>query len=429
MINSIILKPTKTMMKTFRASFMKRKIYAFLCSMLLAFTAIAQSSVEGCVMLNDSVPAAFATIYVPATGQGCTTDLDGRYVLEDLATGNVVVEYSYLGYATEHQTLMLPEAKRYAHDVRLKEQPITLGDIYVTPSGEDPAVYILRKVGEQAALNKKRLKQFDAVVTHSLEARDMDIFRALFPKPILWMMRMALKTAGFGAIFDYCTENNYVKSKLRINHHFAKGKTKYSGQQVLESTPAMPDNVAKQICKMSQGDLFDEIYGEFELKKQKKSKKTWKLQGTIEENGKTIDVLTYESQIVHLNDSNSVSISVGSGSANKRILYVVDGEWGILRKESESGSSYARTECRDLGGGIYMPISYLEEQRQDAEQLNRVLREMIAESEKPEQQKEVSKMERNMLNRLKALLDSGRKINPCMPASYSVHYSNVIVEK
>lgn len=416
------------MMKAFHENLMKRKLFALLFTMFTALSAIAQSSVEGCVMLNDTLPAAYATIYVPATGQGCTTDLDGRYVLDDLATGNVVVEYSYLGYASERQTLMLPESKRYAHNVRLKEQPIALGDVYVTPSGEDPAVYILRKVGEQAAVNKKRLRQYDAVVTHSLEARDMDFIRALFPKPLMWAVRMAMKTAGFGSIFDFCTENSIVKAKLRINHHFAKGKTKYSGQQVLESSPDMPDNVAKQICKMSQEDLFDQIYREFDLKKQKKSKKTWKLQGTIEENGKTIDVLTCESQTVQPTDSNSVSITLGTSSANKRTIYVVDGEWGILRKELEFGSIYVRTECRDLGGGIYMPISYLEEQKQNAEQINRLMHEMIAESEKPEKQKELSKMERKMLERVKQLLASGRKIDPCMPASFSVRYSNVVVD-
>lgn len=415
------------MMKAFQASFMKRKLFALLFTMFTALSAIAQSSVEGCVMLNDSVPAAYATIYVPATGQGCTTDLDGRYVLDDLATGNVVVEYSYLGYASERQTLMLPEGKRYAHDVRLKEQPIALGDVYVTPSGEDPAVYILRKVGEQAAVNKKRLRQYDAVATHTLEARDMDFLRALLPKPILWAARMAMKTMGFGAIFDFCTENSNVKAKLRINHHFAKGKTKYSGQQVLESSPDMPDNVAKQICKMSQEDLFDDVYGAFDLKTQKKQKRTWKLQGTIEEGGKIIDILTCETQVTQPTDSNTVTISLGGGGG-KLTLYVIDGEWGILRKESDWGSIHTRTECRDLGGGIYMPISYLEEQKQNAEQINRLMHEMIAESEKPEKQKELSKMERKILERVKQLLASGRKIDPCMPTSFSVRYSNVVVD-
>lgn len=89
-------------------------------------------SLQGRVMLSDSVPAVFATVYIPATGQGATTDYEGNYLITDLPKGVVEVEYAHLGYQTLRRQLQLPEAKRYAHDERLTEQPIQLNDIFVT---------------------------------------------------------------------------------------------------------------------------------------------------------------------------------------------------------------------------------------------------------------------------------------------------------
>lgn len=104
-------------------------------------TSTQAQSLEGCVMLNDSTPAAYATIYVPALGLGTITDQDGRYLLDEIPLGTHSVEYSYLGYRTARRDLIIDKAGRMAHDERLEEQPIEL-TMYTSPQTAKTPLFI-----------------------------------------------------------------------------------------------------------------------------------------------------------------------------------------------------------------------------------------------------------------------------------------------
>ena len=65
-----------------RSDFCSFFISVFLLLGCLFTGTIARAqSLEGCVTLNDSTPAAYATIYLPALGLGTITDQDGRYLI------------------------------------------------------------------------------------------------------------------------------------------------------------------------------------------------------------------------------------------------------------------------------------------------------------------------------------------------------------
>lgn len=373
-------------------------------------------SLEGSVMLNDTTPATFATIYIPELRIGTITDQNGRYLLDEIPLGTYDVEYSHLGYRTVKRKMHIDKAKRLAHDERLEEQPIQLTDVYITPNGEDPAHYILRHVAEQASVNRKRMQRYDATLNLNFHAQDLDFIPALLPKAVNWVLKSFLKAEHMGAIYDFCSSQQQVDSRLSLVHHFVKGKTQYADERVLSSTPSMPDKVAKQLFRGTHVEIFDALYGDdlsYGRKALKKSKFNYRLLGTIEEQGMIIDVL--ESKSLN-NDSIKETTT----------LYVIEDNWGILRKEVDTQAMYNRTECRDVGGGIYLPVSRVETPKMAGLDLTKDLREIMADMEKDKE--EMGSIGRNIYERLRKLVESGRKLNPYTSSGYNIQYRNVVVK-
>ena len=306
-------------------------------------------TITGRVMLNDTLPASIATLYVPKLGIGTITDFDGYYRLEELPKGNHTIEFSYLGYRTERHELSLNDGQEVTLEVSLKEQPIELNDIYVTPNGEDPALGILRKVIQTAKQNKTRLQNYEASVSHDFLAKNFDIIYYIIPKGLKFIMKTGVKALKMGAVFDLCMNQPRMEGKLSSVDLFSNGKTRHTQEKILSSNPALNGKATEQIFRMAHVDLFDELYVEplDGIEKQlKKGTCPYRLKGIIEENGMKIDVLekrsTYE------------------GIVNVTHFYVIEDNWGILRMDQEvNGHCINRMEARNIGGGIYMPVSRL----------------------------------------------------------------------
>lgn len=408
---------------------MKKRIMITWSLTLLCYVAWAQTvtRLEGRVWLNDTVAAPYATLYLPEYGIGTVTDDEGRYQMDNVPTGNgVKVEYAYLGYKTTQVKLSLPEPNhRYAHDQRLYEQPIELNEVYLTPKGEDPVTYICRKVHEQAAVNRKRLTSYRAEVDGYFRVRDFDIAAQLAPSAIVNMVRMAMKAAGQGALYDYVMENEAVDVHYAYTQTKEKGKIRNSPYRILSATPTLPDKAQRQL--QTPGDLFELLYQEgLRFKVKSAVKDGWKLKGCIEEQGHIVDVLTRK---------------VGDEKIyEEQKLYVIEDLWVILRYETKSLMGTERFECRDLGGGIYMPISYitqpqplpidekmdelflkLDSVRQATGAKN--LEDVIETEAKGLKGKMAGKMIKNMLKRYEKMRQNGRKIRPGYDCPFTIKYA------
>lgn len=382
---------------------------------LFTGTIARAQSLEGCVTLNESTPAAYATIYLPALGLGTITDQDGRYLIDELPLGTHTVEYSFLGYRTAKRNLIIDKAGRMAHDERLEEQPITLSDVYITPNGEDPAIYILKKVAEQAAINRKRLASYEASVTHTFHAQDIDFLPVVLPKAYNWAIKTLIKAFHMGAIYDVCTQNEKVDAKVSVQHHYAKGKTKYDKERVISSTPVLPDKAKQQLFKLTHDDIFDQLYGDdlpWGSKAIKKGYCNFKLKGTIEENGQVIDVL--------------VSSRAHDKYYYKQVLYVIEDNWCILRMENDSSDEYERTECRNIGDGIYLPVSKIDDPKMVDLNLTKMIDEykedMAKSGKKPD------KTESKIIERLEQFIANRQNLRPCMTSGYNIKYDKVVIQ-
>lgn len=307
---------------------------------------VRAQNLSGRVLLSDTVAAPYATIYLPALGQGTVTDGNGYYWLENLPAGNFEVEFSHLGYRTVKRSLVISSISDTTHDETLQEQPIALNEVYVTPTGEDPAIYILNKVAERAVANRRQLQYYEATMGYIFQSDNLDLLTTSVPKPVLWIARTALRARNRGAIFEFCLDHKAVDARLSSDLCYDHGKTTYSHEIVLSSTPAMSDKASAQLFRSTHKDLYDILYStsaDYSTKALKKGKCKYQLKGTVEENGLVIDVL----ENPHSKDNSN---------EGPRTLYVVEGDWGILRMEHKGSEVYERIECRNVEG-VYLPVS------------------------------------------------------------------------
>ena len=84
---------------------MKKLVLLFFAVSLLSI--MRAQSVSGTVTDNDGNPLVGANIEIVGTGQGSSSDGSGNYMITDVASGDVTVKASYIGYKTQTKHLKL----------------------------------------------------------------------------------------------------------------------------------------------------------------------------------------------------------------------------------------------------------------------------------------------------------------------------------
>lgn len=388
--------------------------------LLSTATASAQQTthLQGCVYLNDTLPAAYATLYLPQYGIGTVTDDQGHYQLDDVPVGPAVtLEYAYLGYKTEQVRLALTQPNhRYAHDHHMTEQAIELNEVYLTPNGEDPCVYILRKLHEQGRVNRKRLQTYDALCSGKIDLENLDLIVAILPGFIKTMLHGLLRVKGVNALFNYITSSDHVKVDYQYTQTWRQGKARNTEMTILSSSPKIDNKCRRQLSKLQVDDFFTRFYGEdksFDAKKvaQKIAKKNIRLKGVIEEKGKTIDVLTQ---------------TTGDSAQTELTIYIIEDLWSVLRFEQRSSDGgLIRFECDDIGGGIYLPVLFA------TPPIALPLDKLIDETKKSYQEEKAkgnsASMEKKVLERYEATMQQHSSSTIRLVTPFSVRYSNVSI--
>lgn len=109
----------------------------FLLAICISGTAVSQTgTIQGTVtdaLTNE--PILLATISIPGTTTGTTTDVEGNYVLTDLTPGLYTVQVSYIGYEDQsRQEIQVTSARPVRLDFKLEEQTTQLEEIVVKAS-------------------------------------------------------------------------------------------------------------------------------------------------------------------------------------------------------------------------------------------------------------------------------------------------------
>lgn len=128
---------------------------------LISFRAGAQS-VNGHITDRQGNPLPYAHVYVPELRKGTTSNAEGLYRLE-LPDGAWKVEFRNLGYATLEKAVRISGAD-VALDVAMDVRTYRIGEVKVLSSGEDPAMYIMRRAISLAPYYKNQVSEYHSTV-------------------------------------------------------------------------------------------------------------------------------------------------------------------------------------------------------------------------------------------------------------------------
>ncbi len=109
---------------------------------------------------GDVIP--FATIYVPRSTTGTTSNIDGKYELK-LPSGKHTVLYQCLGYQTQSFELTIGSTFQ-EKNVQLADQEYQIPEVKVMASGEDPAYFVVRRAIGMAPYYMNQVSKYSCKV-------------------------------------------------------------------------------------------------------------------------------------------------------------------------------------------------------------------------------------------------------------------------
>lgn len=126
--------------------------FVFTCLLFLNifFASFAQTRlpfIKGKVSNAEGRPLEFASLYPKNTDKGTTTNEMGEYAIQ-LPKGKYEMVFQYVGYRTKTVEVILDD-EDILLDVVLENQSLTLKDIVVEATDQDPAYAIIRKAQEK----------------------------------------------------------------------------------------------------------------------------------------------------------------------------------------------------------------------------------------------------------------------------------------
>ena len=108
-----------------------KKLLLLMFGLAIGFAASAQTLVTGIVIDEADQPLIGATVIVPGTTQGTSTDTDGSFRLE-VKAGTAQIQISYLNYKTMLLDVNANAAKQDFGVIKLELDAIAMDDVVIT---------------------------------------------------------------------------------------------------------------------------------------------------------------------------------------------------------------------------------------------------------------------------------------------------------
>src|SRR6478609_9229355 len=157
--------------------------------------------VKGTVKDSDGSPLPFASIYIPQTGSGAATDLNGYFEIQ-LQKGHYDVIFKFIGYESVTRIVDI-DTTFIEINITLKPQAIMLRTVTVSANQEDPAYTIMRKAIAKAKYHTQQLDSYTTKVYIKGKLKLTD-----YP----WLAKKALEKEGIKKNSVFVTESvNEVK--------------------------------------------------------------------------------------------------------------------------------------------------------------------------------------------------------------------------
>ncbi len=110
-----------------------KKLFLLMVGLMLGSMAVAQTHVSGQVVDENNQPLIGATILIPGTTQGTSTDVNGAFSIRT-GKGVTEIQISYLNYKTSTQKVNAAASKQNLGTIALKPDAITMDDVVITQS-------------------------------------------------------------------------------------------------------------------------------------------------------------------------------------------------------------------------------------------------------------------------------------------------------
>ncbi|MAD30127.1 MAG: hypothetical protein CMC00_03775, partial [Flavobacteriaceae bacterium] len=120
------------MTKTF---FAKLKDMALILMLFFPVISLAQQSISGTITDADTgEPLLGVTVLVQGTNKGTVSDFDGNYLIQNVDSGEYVLDISYTGYSKQSQAVSVGSSD-LSQDLQLTFSASELDEIVVTGTG------------------------------------------------------------------------------------------------------------------------------------------------------------------------------------------------------------------------------------------------------------------------------------------------------
>jgi len=387
-----------------------------LLQLLFGLDICAQSrQVCGKVFLRDGEieeAGESVTVYSKACGTGAIAGHDGSfrlYVPDRFMGDSLLLEFSLIGYTTVNRSVNLfvsplPELEPVVLDL----QPLMLAASYSTVSGIPVADFILSQLWDKALENRKRMATYNADIRYSISTHEIPLVAQVLSGFEKGALKFAAGLTDYGPLVRYCLSHDDVSASASLARVVGYGTVKDFNKKIVSSSCSLPKDVSKSILSIPDGiDLFGMVYDRDKPWGEKFAENhVFNLVGTYEYGDKLVDVLYWT------DDNKVMSIS----------LHVVEGDWGLLRVEIGREKEVVRFECRDIGNGIFMPVSLV----------TKPTMSLIRNSELPAVIKYINDNEfvpKGIKKRSEAILteryESGRDFNPYILIGFNISYANI----
>lgn len=387
-------------------------------TMLLAIGAAASAQsrqICGKVLLRDgdvTTAGETVTAYAKKCGAGTITDNEGNFRLPvpDTFLGNKLsVEFSLIGYSTETVEVSLVKGEAVQLEpIILDVQPLMLTAAYKTRSGMPVADFILSQVWNKAESNRKVMASYNADIRYSIKTHEIPVVAQALSGVGRGAVKFAAGFTDYGPLVRYCLTHDDVSATVTMGRIVGYGTVKDFNKKIVSTNAKLPSDVTSTILSLpDKVDLFGMVYDRKNLWGESFAKThTFNLIGTYEYGDKLVDVLFWT-------DRNRV-ISV--------TLHVVEEDWGILRAEVGREKEVVRFECRDIGNGIFMPVSLTMKPTMS----------LIRNRELPAVIKYINENEfvpKGIKKRSEAVLteryENGEDFNPYITLGFNINYANI----
>jgi hypothetical protein len=124
--------------------------------------AVRAQILRGRITDSNGAPMPAASVYITELRQGTTSNSEGHYELP-IAPGSYTVSYQFLGYVPVIKNFNITE-EGITEDITLSEQLFEIPPVRVSASGNDPALFIMRKAIAMAPFHLNEVRMYRAEV-------------------------------------------------------------------------------------------------------------------------------------------------------------------------------------------------------------------------------------------------------------------------